>query len=99
VEFLNKTGIDGKRYQRSSLNTSITYAKETIQKWTVDKDSLSANWLHKKKTETGQQLQVHGSGRKLLVEKYPDSTTLMLRLFDAGGDGLQSHMLICDTLF
>ncbi|CAC5412537.1 unnamed protein product [Mytilus coruscus] len=100
VEFLNKTGIDGKRYQRSSLNTSMTYAKETIQKRTVNKDSSSANMLHKKRTETGQRIQVLGSGRKLLAERYPDLTTLMLRLFDAGGDGLQIHpRLICDTLF
>lgn len=95
---MNKIGIGGKKFQRRSLNTSITYAKDTVQTFDANKNSLSTYMMHKKRTETGQRLLE--SGRKFLADIYPDLTSLMLRLFDAGGNGLQSHSrLICDTLF
>ena len=98
LEFMEKKGFGNRKFNRFYLKANIAESQNVISDWTKKKMQESQYKIHKQRLESGPRIP--GSGRKYLAEKYPELITLMMTLFDAGGDGFQSHpRLICDTLF
>jgi hypothetical protein len=79
-QYLSKHGIDGIKFRRTSLRTSSIQSKYSLHQWTDQKVTASKSEIQKIRRKCGDRLE--GSGRKLLSEKYPELTSVLLHLFD-----------------
>ena len=98
VEYFYNHGLNGVKFQRNYLKHCTVQSKDFLINWEEKRTTASRNEIKKLREKCGDRLG--GSGHKLLSEKFPELTSVLLHLFDSQGDGIQRHpRLICDTMF